>query len=900
MRLCKHLICMNFNLRFIAFILLLSPSLLFAQKEISGRVLYQDSSKPVSGATVTLHHVGSPSILTYSITNDDGRFTLKRNELPDSVTVTVSAMTIERHSKNIKSDIGSIDFFVNEKITELKEVIVKAPKIRQKGDTISYNVSSFLDETDSSIADVLKKLPGIQVLSSGQILYQNKAISKFYVEGLDLMKGKYGIATQNIDAKKVASVEVMENHQPVKALKDMELPDAAAINLKLKVSSLGAFFATAQLGVGLPSVLLSNELVGMRFTRTQQNMLVYKNDNTGKDVAAELSSFYNGSRFTSSEPNLSIVKPSPPGIGQQHHLFNDAHMVSLNDIRTLKKDHTFTSNVSYIFDQQKRDSYSRQELFIDSSDNIIIEEDMNSKLIKRDMESSFTYEANTDDYFVNNTFNFSGKWNDESGFVRQDNPIEQQLEQPAINLSNSFEYLRRKGKKNNKISASIGYNHQNQSLRISPVMFENLGDVTPPLQQNVLHNHLYGDLNLSGYNKSWKKLGLGYSFGSTFNFHSLETGLSSGNPPQKFIADSLRNKFNRNEIFFNFSPKMNYKFSDVFNPYLYFDVKYMLVDRSDKVRNIDQNRGYLLYAPYLRLKSTITPRITLLSNLSFRNSIGSMNDDYRGYIMNNYRSMSRNSDLQNESRTGDGYMSLSYKNPFTTLFASVNLNYAHTWRNSLSDVIYNGILTQTTSIKYGNSSDRWGFGLSLGKSIDAISSEVKLYTNYNSSKSLALHQGIIAGIHSNAYSVSPSISSNISRVMIVSYAAIFSRNHNRFNNSKMPAANYLNQRFSTSFIPKKGLVFNVEFNHYYNDAIESSARSSWFGNLSVRYKMKKVDWILDYTNVFNTKQFVTYSYSDISSYYSVYNMRPAEILLKTEDIHPRKTGISVHFSNSLV
>ena len=74
------------------------------------------------------------------------------------------------------------------------------------------------------------------ICSTGQILYQNKEISKFYIEGLDLLQGKYGLATQNVDAEKVASVQIMENHQPLKALKGMEVPDNAAINLKLKQS----------------------------------------------------------------------------------------------------------------------------------------------------------------------------------------------------------------------------------------------------------------------------------------------------------------------------------------------------------------------------------------------------------------------------------------------------------------------------------------------------------------------------------------------------------------------------------------------------------------------------------------------------------------------------------------
>lgn len=46
------------------------------------------------------------------------------------------------------------------------------------------------------------------------------------------------------------------------------------------------------------------------------------------------------------------------------------------------------------------------------------------------------------------------------------------------------------------------------------------------------------------------------------------------------------------------------------------------------------------------------------------------------------------------------------------------------------------------------------------------------------------------------------------------------------------------------------------------------------------YRVKNIGWMLDWTNVFNTCQFVNYSYSDISSYYSVYNLRPSEILLR--------------------
>ncbi|OJV87181.1 MAG: hypothetical protein BGO34_12575 [Bacteroidia bacterium 44-10] len=96
----------------------------------------------------------------------------------------------------------------------------------------------------------------------------------------------------------------------------------------------------------------------------------------------------------------------------------------------------------------------------------------------------------------------------------------------------------------------------------------------------------------------------------------------------------------------------------------------------------------------------------------------------------------------------------------------------------------------------------------------------------------------------------------------------------------MEQVNYFTQDIALSLIPAKGSTLTASINHYYNSVIESSARSSWFGNLGARNRMKNVDWILDWTNIFNTRHFVTYSYNDINSYCSVYGLRPAEILLR--------------------
>lgn len=850
----------------------------FAQQTISGKVVSIETNEPIVSAAVTLHPAGSASILTYTTTSAEGTFTLKGSNLPDSVTVTVSAMTIERQSKTLKSDASFVEFMVTEKAMELNEVIVKAPKIRQLGDTIHYDVASFLDETDRSIGDVLKKLPGVQVLSTGQILYQNKEISKFYIEGLDLLQGKYGLATQNVDAEKVASVQIMENHQPLKALKGMEVPDNAAINLKLKQSAVGAFFATAQLGAGLPPVLLSNEAVAMRFTRSQQNMLVYKGDNTGRDVSQELTSYY-GFRNSNSSNILSVVAPSPPNIRQQHHLFNDAHVASLNDLRTLKKDLTLTTNVNFLHDNQKSSSFAKREIFLTPTDTVQIDEDMTARLLKREIEGTITLEGNSDDYFMNNKFNVRSSWNQRNSNIDSDDPVMQALKQPSFHIENDFDYLKRDDKWRKKAIANVAYTSQNQRLGVSPVLFEELQNPDSVISQNVNFNRFNASAGLSGY-RDFKKYSIGFNAGGSFLQYNMESDMLSGLASTPIVADSLQNKIGRSEAKISLSSNIGYRTVTGFRANFGLPITALFLSRKDEIRDTNDKGAHLLLSPSIHMQYSISNRISTSMNASFSNNIGSVNEDYTGYVLNTYRNMNRSDGLLSKSRNTNAYARIEYKNPFTTLFSALSLNYNHSWRNMLYDIVYDGIMSSSVGIKHPNGSQSRGISYGMGQSIDAIKSEVRLNAGYNHSQSSALNQGEISRFNSDSYSVSPSITTNATRFLIVRYSASYNHGRTKIRESKMKPVNNFTQDISASFIPAKGLSFTFSANHYFNNMIQSSDRSAWFGNVGARYRAKNIDWMLDWTNVFNTRQFVNHSFSDISSYYSVYNLRSSEVLLR--------------------
>ena len=205
-----------------------------AQCNLFGRVCLSDGTN-VDCANVFVSSKCSPkTILASDFTDENGKFQLSLNTDCDSLILKVTSLEIAPTEIVVPNLSGNYDIIVDERTVELKEVVVKSKKIYSQGDTINYNVSSFHSQTDQSIADVLKKMPGITVSDAGQVSYLGKPIKNFYIEGLDLMKGHYGIATNNIDPNNIATVQVLENHQDIKALKGLRPEEQASINLRLK------------------------------------------------------------------------------------------------------------------------------------------------------------------------------------------------------------------------------------------------------------------------------------------------------------------------------------------------------------------------------------------------------------------------------------------------------------------------------------------------------------------------------------------------------------------------------------------------------------------------------------------------------------------------------------------
>lgn len=185
----------------------------------------------------------------------------------------------------------------------LREVKVKAPPIRSACDTLSYNIGQFVGRGDAHLEDVLRKLPGITVQDNGTVSYQGKAINKFYIEGKDLLGNNYNQATRNLPVDAVSTVEVLENHQPVKMLRGKQVSDKAALNIRLDKKKQGLPFGEMEAKGGWgDNGLWQGRLFLTKILKSTQWLLTAKGNNVGQDVTEETMEHIDMSDLDAFEP----------------------------------------------------------------------------------------------------------------------------------------------------------------------------------------------------------------------------------------------------------------------------------------------------------------------------------------------------------------------------------------------------------------------------------------------------------------------------------------------------------------------------------------------------------------------------------------------------------------------
>ena len=348
------------------------------------------------------------SLLAYSISQSDGQYTLQCKEQP--VKLSFAKMGFATQYIQVEKDKLRYDVQLIEKSYAIDEVVVKADPITRKKDTLNYHVESFRQKEDYSIEDVLKHMPGIEVLPSGQIMYQGSSINKVNIEGLDLMGDQYNQATQNMPAEAVSTIQVMENNQPIRALEGKVHNNRATLNIKLKKNYKMRPFGDAEVGVGGTPVVWNGSLTGIQVSKKNQLLFTGSLNNRGASLRSLQSGMSNFTGIYTQEPLpapflYSATNRRPP-ISPLYYLDNRSYFAGVNYLHAFTPYSTLRFNLLYNHEGENREDSTRNEYY--AADTVSVFDNNRQRTREDVVKGQVRYELNGRKVYVENIL--SGQW----------------------------------------------------------------------------------------------------------------------------------------------------------------------------------------------------------------------------------------------------------------------------------------------------------------------------------------------------------------------------------------------------------------------------------------------------------------------------------------------------------
>ena len=298
---------MNRTILLIA-LLIAGVSPLWAQKNVSGtirgKVLDTAGKQSLADATISLMDLKDSSSTGFTTASDKGIFELKGiEEGRYRVLITFGGYQNVSRIFSITREKPVIDFgtiYMERKSTTLQEVIVERPPISVKKDTVEYNASSFKTKPNEDVEGLLKKLPGVQVDRDGTVKSQGETVQKVYVDGKEFFGTDPKLATKNLTADMVESVQVFDDmSDQAKFTKIDDGSRQKAMNIKLKKDKKNGYFGKINVGGGTDK-RYDNNLSFNRFKGNRQISLIAAINNTNKqgfsfsDIISTMGGFGNG------------------------------------------------------------------------------------------------------------------------------------------------------------------------------------------------------------------------------------------------------------------------------------------------------------------------------------------------------------------------------------------------------------------------------------------------------------------------------------------------------------------------------------------------------------------------------------------------------------------------------
>lgn len=847
----------------ISSLFLLSTTSVMAQTTLKGRVA-EPNGKAVEGAIVKVSD--GEKVITYSVTDDKGQFELTLTTPISGLLLSAEAMGYTPVNQRVSTNSTTYNLMLQKQSAPiaLKEVVMKAPPITERGDTLSYNLASYIGKGDYTLKDALKKLPGIDITDSGTIKYLGKQISNFYINGMDLLGGKYNIATTNIPATYVNTVQVLNNHQAVKMDKDV-FSDAVAINVKIsnkaKLKPMGTLEGIA--GFGSKS-LYQLSGAAMLFKSQFQAIATVKAGNIYRFATNDLADHLEESAPISlTKKLLGDLSTSTPPLDADRYASPEDRTFTVSLMKKLTKDATFRVNTGYGYSKSQY-AYGMQRDYYDGNQAITIAQEFSPTAVLHQPAIGFEYKNNASTTYLSNTFSGQG------AFLRSEIPTFedrvssfQQQELNDYNLSNKLDIRWKRAFWRWYVTsllqyvatppASISLNEDNQMLtqRADSRSFITKNSLTATYTRRNMN--LYIPLLIH------------------FTADKLHTSL---------IEPTQNQQDNRNKgqkLSLAFSPQYEYT-----HPQRRFILRTRLALQGDYLANRvitgkTFRKWFFTAAPELYFNYMINPRSTLRLDTNYGRTFGDLLDFLTVPVQTDLTTQRISSGIPADNRNFTASLHYDFKLPLDMWFFNADVIYRQDRNNLLASQEVTPRIITLKDIFHPNTSKNLHTEVSLTKQFQSIRTKVSLRATYTYMKQQQLQNGLPLQTTGQTFALLPTLSSQPCRYFELNYRGDFDKTTSRYLTINK---SYWSQthNITLKLFPISTLQITTSTAITRRELTEDLTKTMALLDAGLTLRLKAFRLSLDLRNLLNQRTYAYTLYNSVNTYTYNYQLRGRELL----------------------
>lgn len=835
-----------------------------AQSRISGKI-YDLQQKPVSNVIVKL--MNGNKTISFCSSNAQGEYTMEVKEKEENKFVLqFNHISYESVSEQLVWNGKSIelDMILTPKIITLKEVMVRANPLRQQGDTLAYHLASFLGKGDLTLEDGIKRLPGVEVSKTGTISYMGYSISQFNIEGLDLLGGKYNLATRNIPADYVTMVEIVRNHHSRRVDKDIP-SNEVSMNIKLNKKAKFKPFGQEEGGLGVmqdgkDELLALLGATGMLFTDSLQVICSLKGGNYKDFAKADMIDHFSGSTFRTTSTNLfsGFDGGSPP---QGEYLHQRNGMITLNGITRLDSVVTLKVNADYSYHRATHDISQKSTYLSDGNANITVAEQTSPLSEWHLPKLTINYEKNSDLEYLNERLMIRGMFeNNEGNVLANQHQVEQRRRASSFEARNDLHWSDRTPKGTRRhLNASVSFK-RTPTLRLS---FVNDGaHYGQTAQSSTLTTDVSSSFSIP--------IGKVFSINLPASVNAVYDNLETNRIPS-YDANHIHG--------WSFTPKLNPGFElRSRNRRFYSSIGLGAMLKGLYYNKMSYTKPVL--NPSLSISLDFSANNRLKLNTSYSTNIGDMMTLLTEPMQVDYRTVRTSSGIIGESNNWSASAKWNFQEPMQYYTISISASHNQNKRNTLYSQHIDGIDVSNSSLLRDTRTKNTSFSVSGTKSIPSLSTKLLAEANYGfGDGEQAVKQEVIKtrnysySLHGNA------------EIFPLSWFEL--KYDFRYHWSSSKYARTKNTITSLTHVgevhvfPVSELDISANFNHVRRQITTDQYKNMVLFNAAVQYKAKRMTLCLELDNLLNQRNYSYTVFDGINTYSYEYGLCGRAIMLRT-------------------